>query len=291
MNFKTSVSYFIRNLREKHRLSIRNQHNDSEVWYMYISPLNLLAGFLALVLILFIVITITVAYTPVLDLIPGYPGNKSRTMLIENIIRLDSLEQEVRNMQIYSDNIALIMAGKNPVTRNNVQNSDSLSKKNAAAAATIVEDSLLRRQMETPGGIYSLNDPDAARKTLRSAMELYTPVKGVVTEKFSPIDNRYGTTLATAGNQQVMAVMDGTVVSSSWTPEDGFVLFIQHGGNMLSVYRHNTSVLKKAGERVSSGEIVGYTGGEKSAGGGQNLFEFELWHNGTPIDPEGYIVF
>lgn len=71
-------------------------------------------------------------------------------MLIENIIRLDSLEQEVRNMQIYSDNIALIMAGKNPVTRNNVQNSDSLSKKNAATAATIVEDSLLRRQMETP---------------------------------------------------------------------------------------------------------------------------------------------
>lgn len=291
MNFKTSVSYFIRNLREKHRLSIRNQHTDSEVWYMYISPLNLLAGFLALVLMLFIVITITVAYTPVLDLIPGYPGNKSRTLLIENIIRLDSLEQEVRNMQIYSDNIALIMAGKNPVTRNNVQNSDSLSKKNAAAAATIVEDSLLRRQMETPGGIYSLNDPDVTRKNLRSAMELYTPVKGVVTEKFSPIDNRYGTTLATAGNQQVMAVMDGTVVSSSWTPEDGFVLFIQHGGNMISVYRHNTSVLKKAGERVSSGEIVGYTGGEKSADGGQNLFEFELWHNGTPIDPEGYIVF
>ena len=53
MNFKTSVSYFIRNLREKHRLSIRNQHNDSEVWYMYISPLNLLAGFLALVLMQF----------------------------------------------------------------------------------------------------------------------------------------------------------------------------------------------------------------------------------------------
>ena len=73
--------------------------------------------------------------------------------------------------------------------------------------------------METPGGIYSLNDPDAARKNLRSAMELYTPVKGVVTEKFSPIDNRYGTTLATAGNQQVMAVMDGTVVCRHGRPK------------------------------------------------------------------------
>ena len=60
---------------------------------MYISPLNLLAGLLALILILFIIITTTVAYTPILDFIPGYPGNKSRTLLIENIVRLDSLEQ------------------------------------------------------------------------------------------------------------------------------------------------------------------------------------------------------
>ena len=111
-NFKNSYRYFIRHLREKHRFSIRNQHTDTEVWYIYISPLNVLAGLLALVLVLFIIVTTTVAYTPILDFIPGYPGNKSRTMLIENIMRLDSLEKEIKNMQIYNENVALIMAGK-----------------------------------------------------------------------------------------------------------------------------------------------------------------------------------
>lgn len=157
--------------------------------------------------------------------------------------------------------------------------------------AAIAEDSLLRAQMETPGSPYSLYDPDAARKNLRSAMELFAPVKGVVTARFSPIDNRFGVSLATTSNQQVMAVMDGTVISAPWTPEDGFVLYVQHANNMISVYRHNVSVLKKAGDRVSSGEIIGYTGGENAPGQDKNLFEFELWHNGTPVDPQGYIVF
>ena len=115
---------------------------------MYISPLNLLAGLLALILILFIIITTTVAYTPILDFIPGYPGNKSRTMLIENIIRLDSLEQEIKNMQIYNENIALIMAGKNPVTRNDVQASDSVARSKNPTVAAIIEDSIL---LEQPG--------------------------------------------------------------------------------------------------------------------------------------------
>ncbi|MFQ8804388.1 MAG: hypothetical protein ACLR8Y_03755 [Alistipes indistinctus] len=61
----------MRHLREKHRFSIRNQHTDTEVWYIYISPLNVLAGLLALVLVLFIIVTTTVAYTPILDFIPG----------------------------------------------------------------------------------------------------------------------------------------------------------------------------------------------------------------------------
>lgn len=291
MNFRKNLAYFIRHLREKHRFSVRNRHTDSEVWYMYISPLNLLAGFLALVVVLFVIVTLTVAYTPVLDLIPGYPGNKSRTLLIENIMRLDSLEQEIKNMQIYSENVALIMAGRNPVTRAGVQTPDSMSADREATVAAIVEDSLLRLQLETPGGIYSLNDPGATRRSLRSAFELYTPVRGVVVRKFDPQDGSYGVSVGTAVNQQVMAVQDGTVVSSAWSPEQGYAVYVQHGNNMLSVYRHNVSVVKKAGDRVRSGEVIGYTGSADASASGKNLFEFELWHNGSPVDPEGYIVF
>ena len=113
MNFRQNIAYFIRHLREKHRLSVRNQHTDREIWYMHISPLNLLAGLLALILILFILIASTVAYTPVLDLLPGYPGKKSRTMHVGTHMRKDSHEHALRNKQVYNENNARDKAGRN----------------------------------------------------------------------------------------------------------------------------------------------------------------------------------
>ena len=287
MSFGKSLKYFIRNIREKHRLSFRNQHNDSEVWYMHISPLNIIAGIFALVLILFVVVMSIVAFTPVLDLVPGYPGSKSRMMLINNIMRLDSLEQEISNMQVYSENVALIMEGKSPVTRNDMQRMDSLARITGKRMGVIPEDSLLRLQLEAVSGPYSLTDPTAHR-TGRNAVELYPPVQGVVSQDFNPRDGRYGVTIATAANQPVMAVADGMVVSSTWTPEQGYVLFMQHANNLISVYRNNISVLRKGGERIRSGEVIGYTGSTEPEA---RNFEFELWNNGAAVDPQGYIVF
>lgn len=283
-----SLKYFITHMREKHRLAFRNQHTDTEVWYMHISPLNLLAGFFALVLILFIIVMSIVAFTPILDLLPGYPGSKSREMLINNIMRLDSLQQEVRNMQIYSENVALIMEGKNPVTRNDVQRMDSLNNVKSKVEV-VAEDFILRSQMEATSGPYSLNDPTTGRRNLRNTMEMYAPVQGVVAQQFSPRDGQYGISLVTPVNQPVMAVADGTVIFSGWVPDHGYVIYIQHGNNLISVYRSNVNVLKKDGERVRSGEIIGYTGTPEAESSGN--FEFELWHNGNAVDPMGYIVF
>ena len=266
MNFRQNIAYFIRHLREKHRLSVRNQHTDREIWYMHISPLNLLAGLLALILILFILIASTVAYTPVLDLLPGLSRQKvaddARREHHASRLARAGTPQHAGIQRKYRADHGRAQPGH---AQRHAGSRLALGEKGATVAA-IAEDSLLRAQMETPGSPYSLYDPDAARKNLRSAMELFAPVKGVVTARFSPIDNRFGVSLATTSNQQVMAVMDGTVISAPWTPEDGFVLYVQHANNMISVYRHNVSVLKKAGDRVSSGEIIGYTGGENAPG-------------------------
>lgn len=290
MKSERNFIYLIHNLREKHRLSVRDQHNDTEVWYMHISPLNMLAGFFALVLVLFIIITTVVAYTPILDLIPGYPGNRSRELLIENIMRLDSMERELQDMQIYNENVALIMSGKTPVVPTSAEENDSLKHAKMNMVVSSPEDSLLRAEMEQ-GGIYKLADPITARKKIRSSMELMAPVKGAVATRFNPKQSRYGVGVATATNQQVMAVDGGTVVLSAWSPSDGYIIQIQHPNNMISVYKHATSVLKSQGERVRSGEVIGYTGEGVSGEEGKGLFEIELWHNGTPVDPEGYIVF
>lgn len=289
MNFKQRIGYFIRNFRQKLRLSIRNQHTDRELWYMHLSPANMLTSLVAAVALLFIVATIAVAYTPVLYLLPGYPGNKSRKELVNSIIRLDSLERQLSYMQLYSENISLIMAGKNPVTPTEVTAPDS-TVSGSGFVGRVAEDSLLRLEMETEGGRFSLTDPEAARRALRGELELFTPVAGVVVRKFDQGAGRYGMTIGTAVNQPVMAVLDGTVVSAAWTPSLGYEMIIQHTDNIVSVYRNNTSVLKRTGDRVKGGEVIGYTGSTDSPQDSGN-FEFELWHNGSPVDPVGYIVF
>ena len=290
MKSERNFLYFLRHLREKHRLSLRNQHNDSELWYMHLSPGSALIGFFALVLVLFIVILITVAYTSILDLVPGYPGNKSREMLVENIMHIDSLERELALMKLYSDNVALIMEGKTPIIRDISRQGDSMRVVKPETVRPSREDSLLRVELEG-GGVYGLPDPVLAQRGGRSSVEMTAPVKGVVAAHFNPRTGQFGVGIATAANRQVIAVRDGTVVLSTWSPDGGYIVQVQHTDNLLSVYRHSVQSLKSVGEHVKEGEVIGYTGEGLSGESGKGLFEFELWHNGSPVDPEGYIVF
>ncbi len=284
MKSNRNFIYFLRNLGIKHRLSYRNQHGDVEVWYMFLSPVNIILGFLALVLLLFIIILSIVAYTPVLDLIPGYTGNKSRAIMIENIRRIDSLEQRVLDLTVYSNNIALIMEGKTPIIRTASAGDSLRVVGNVKPGAA---DSALRAQMEGEG-IYSINDPVSIRRTLRSSMELMPPAMGVITTTFEPREGRFGVGIATSPEQQVLAVADGTVISSLWSPEQGWVVQIQHTGNLVSIYRNIAQMIKSTGDRVRAGEVIAYCG-KGSDNKGQ--LGFELWHNGTAVDPQSYIVF
>ncbi len=280
MEHKSNFKYWIKNLNRKHRLSLTGEHDEGEVWYMHISPLNMLAGFLALVLVLFIIILTTVAYTPILDLIPGYPGNRSRELLVQNIMRLDSLERSMASMQVYADNVALIMEGKTPVVRSVGDSADTL--RSAKSVRRNAADSLLRAQMENPG-IYRLEAGSGAAKV---SLQLVAPIQGIVSQHFNPREGRYGVSLAAAAGQQVMAVAPGTVIMAVWSPDMGHVVQIQHQGNIISSYTHCASVLPSVGARVKGGEAIGYTDEA-----GKGLFEFELWVDGAPVDPEKYMVF
>ena len=127
MGFGRKISYFFKNIRKKFRLSLRDQHTESEVWYMHISPLELIGGSLALLLVLFILILTIVDYTPVLNLIPGYSGNKQREAMIQNIMRVDSIERQLNELIAYTDDMTLIKSGKTPVIRNVTQAGASLA--------------------------------------------------------------------------------------------------------------------------------------------------------------------
>ena len=115
------------------------------------------------------------------------------------------------------------------------------------------------------------------------------PVEGIITDRFDIRNGNFGIRIAAAASDRIAAVDNGTVVLSLWTPETGYMVELQHAGNLLSVYKGLSQSLVTKGQTIRAGELIGYNA--EAEQGEVRLFEFELWNNGKPVDPEGYIVF
>ena len=273
----------------KRRFNMLNATDFSEEWHMHLSPASIFAGLIAFLLLLFILTLSLVAYTPVLEFLPGYrtEADRSRESLIQNIIRLDSMERVMNDMMTYNENIALIMEGRTPVARV-LAPSDS-SRISKVLVMPSHEDSLLRAEMEGSGP-YSLTEQAGdSRRKVREAIELAKPVEGIVTSHFDLAAGCYGVKIAAAAGDRVAAVDTGSVVQSLWTPETGYLIVIQHAGNLISIYKNLSQSLVTTGQTIRYGEQIGYSADAEN--GETKLFELELWNNGKPVDPEGYIVF
>ena len=282
MKFREIVGY----LRERNKLSLRNVRTGQEIWHVFVSRINMALAVVALLLVVFVASLTTVAYTPVLDLIPGYPGSRSREALIANIMKLDSLSAEVGRWREYHANFAKILDGQVPVSE-----ADTLRRQGVkgTVSSRIGLDSVLREQMTAEGSPYRLEDGSAARARAEITFEMLPPVKGMIAKPFSPKTGVYGVEIAPAPNQVVLAVLDGTVILNSWNPESGNIVVIQHGGNMVSIYKQVAKVMKTTGEHIRAGEPVAVTG--QLTDNKIPHMTFELWYNGTAVDPEHYIVF
>ena len=85
----------------------------------------------------------------------------------------------------------------------------------------------------------------------------------------------------------VTAVADGSVVFSEWMTGYGLILIVDHGNGYMSLYAHNESLLKDAGDRVQRGDAVAKVG--SSGGQGTPALYFELRRNGQPVDPASWL--
>jgi murein DD-endopeptidase MepM/ murein hydrolase activator NlpD len=77
---------------------------------------------------------------------------------------------------------------------------------------------------------------------------------------------------------------------ANFTSETGWTIGIQHSNNLFSLYKHNSALLKKVGDYVKAGEVIAIIGNSGELTTGPHL-HFELWYNGSAIDPQKYISF
>lgn len=92
-----------------------------------------------------------------------------------------------------------------------------------------------------------------------------------------------GVLIGAPAGTRVRAIHDGRVVFADWLRGAGLLLIVDHGGGYLSLYGHNQSLLKGAGERVRAGEAIATVG--SSGGQDSPALYFAIRQQGQPSDP------
>ncbi len=275
-------------LTNKYRMVLLNEDTFEEVGNIRLTRLNLIALVGILMILLIAMIFSLIAYTNIRELIPGYPDAAMRQDIRQNAMKVDSLAYELVIRDQYFDNLKRIISGEMPENYMN----DTTGRVDAREISFLrsSNDALLRQQVEAEEHFrLSALDEVQANRNLYD-MHFFTPVNGIITRSFDPMEGHFGIDLVAVPNEVVKATLDGTVTMSTWTLETGYVIQIQHDNSLISVYKHNATLFKSVGQKVVAGDAIAIVGNSGEFTTGPHL-HFELWHDRVPLNPVDYIAF
>jgi murein DD-endopeptidase MepM/ murein hydrolase activator NlpD len=229
-----------------------------------------------------------VAFTPLREYIPGYADVGMQKDLMRMTWKTDSMERSIKSRQLYIDNLNRILNGKDSA-EHPVNPRDTTKEYNHLNFRPSSADTALRNEIESMDQ-YSLAI-GVKKKGGISGFFFFVPVSGSITNAFNAAEEHFGVDVtATDEDEPVRCTLDGTVISSGWTTGDGYVISVQHSDNLISIYKHCAALLKKTGEYVKAGDPIAIVGSSGEQNTGPHV-HFELWYNGTAIDPNDYMVF
>ena len=79
----------------------------------------------------------------------------------------------------------------------------------------------------------------------------YPPLGGIITDKFNKKTRHFGVDLVAKEKSRISSVLEGTIIVSHWTSETGYVIGVQHKNDFISIYKHNSVLLKEVGDFVN----------------------------------------
>lgn len=267
-----------RSITEKYRLAVIDEENLSEVRSFRVSLLNIYIWISTILLLLGIGIISLIFFTPLKRLVPGYGDVEQNRQYLTLKNRVTEIEEALEVQQLYNESLKKIIQGednKNVLT----------DSKGEIIKLPGINDA------EADPSIISAEDIDNTRITrVLGSLFFVPPVTGTISSGYLDVKSHYGVDILAARNTPIKSIMSGIVVFSDWTMEAGNTMVIQHDNNIVSVYKHNSELLKKSGDLVQSGEAIAIIGNTGTLSDGPHL-HLELWYDGYPVDPEKYINF
>ncbi|MDR2472456.1 MAG: M23 family metallopeptidase [Tannerella sp.] len=285
MKKKHKNKSFWKRIRFKYKLSFYNESTLEQVWSFRLSQLTGIVVILIFAFLLVILTSLFIIMTPVRNYLPGYTDVEVRKEILTNVLKADSLEDIINAQSRYIKNISDVLSGN--ISPDSIPIIDSITANSNYDIPRGAADSAFIQRFEEEER-YNLTELNP--NPPQTVKFFYRPVNGVISSAFDVVNNHYGIDLTAAGNANVFSVLDGTVIYTGFDPNYGNVIVIQHNDGFVSFYKHNNMLLKETGEKVREGEAVAVVGNTGKLSTGAHL-HFELWHNGSPVNPEEYIVF
>ncbi len=215
--------------------------------------------------------------------------NLSRILMLSETV--DSLAVEIAQKDLYVLNLQRIIRGEaedNPELAKDTSVSSGDAKSDIRSFEASEETKKILEEFR--GTPMDLGSVRATSSDAFSQIYFFPPLKGLVTAAFEPQKNHFGVDVVTKDNEPVKTIADGTVFFTSWTLETGYVIAVQHANELISIYKHNSVLLKTVGDVVKGGEILSIIGNTGELTSGQHL-HFEMWYRGTPLNPQEFITF
>ena len=281
---KNKKSVF-KKLFNQYRVTVISEDTFEDKFYFTISRTTIILASILSILFVSISTYFIISNTPIKEFIPGYPSNKMRIEAISNALKIDSITVKINKQQRYLQAIKSALSGDIKAEEISALIIENPQKRLEAPVKTSQEDSLLRLIIADEDKYNIISDEE--KKPL---FILFTPAKGIVSEKFNIDQKHFAVDIALEENTPIKSAAQGTVIFSEWTAETGYVIILEHPYGLLSVYKHNASLLKEQGESVEAGEVIASAGNTGEFSTGFHL-HFELWTDGYPVDPENFIDF
>ncbi len=280
-------------IRKKYRVVVYSNDTYEEKAHFKFTILNLFNILVASSVLLIVLVTYLIAFTHLREYIPGYTDVSLNRRVYEMERRADSLELVFKQKDLYINNLKRIINGEDFETdsinsllaKSSNTNFDNIVIKNSE------QDSLFRLgyEEETRNNLFGNRIMSDVSQEFK-LVSFFAPINGIVTQHFNREAKHFGTDLVASNNSVIKATADGTVIYSDWTVDNGYCIGIQHNGNLFSIYKHNAVLLKEEGDFVNAGDAIAIYGNSGSLSTGPHL-HFELWYNGTPLNPADYISF
>ncbi len=285
----------IEKLRHTYRLVIMNNDTFEEIGSYKLSLLNVYVALSTIAVVVAAAVLVLVIFTPLKRYIPGLQDTSNDDRIVELYQDLTRLRQELNTQRAYSENFRRMLTGEVKTAEDIPEEiTQDFNDTTLQAVERSMVDEELRQEVDLMeiGEIarQSTSTNLSPRGMPLEQMYLASPLSGELSANFLPEKKHFGVDVLAPKNTAIKAIADGYVFLSDWTVETGNTIGVQHANNVISFYKHNSVLLKEAGDYVRAGEAVAIIGNTGTLSDGPHL-HFELWYRGAPVDPTEYINF